>query len=94
MNARDLGADFAFAWPRARIGIMASSQAVGITQKAEIAAADDPAARQRELADQYASEHQSAMAAARDGFIDEVIAPSETRDRLCSALLTFIGKRM
>jgi acetyl-CoA carboxylase carboxyltransferase component len=94
MNARDLGADFAFAWPRARIGIMAPAQAVGFTHKAEIAAAEDPAALQTELADRYAAEHQSALAAAKDGFIDEVIPPSETRDRLCSALLTFIGKRM
>ncbi|HEX8646196.1 MAG TPA: carboxyl transferase domain-containing protein [Thermoleophilaceae bacterium] len=93
MNARDLGADFAFAWPRARIGIMAATQAVGITHRADIAAAANPAERRQELADEYAAQHQSAYAAARDGFIDEVISPDETRERLCSALTTFVGKR-
>jgi acetyl-CoA carboxylase carboxyltransferase component len=93
MNAKDLGASYAFAWQRARIGIMAASHAVGIISRREIAAAPDPAAHQLELSTRYADEHQSARAAARDGFIDEVIAPQETRARLAGALRTFGSKR-
>ncbi|HEX8052978.1 MAG TPA: carboxyl transferase domain-containing protein, partial [Thermoleophilaceae bacterium] len=94
MNSKELGADFSFAWPRARIGIMAATQAVGITHRAEIAAAPDPVAHRRRLAERYAAEHQSAYAAARDGFVDEIITPHETRERLCAALSTFRGKRL
>ena len=48
MNARDLGADYVFAWPQATIGVMGAKQAVGIVQRRDIAAADDPdAARER-----------------------------------------------
>jgi acetyl-CoA carboxylase carboxyltransferase component len=93
MNAKDLGADFAFAWPRARIGIMAAQQAVAIINRREIAAAEDPAAYGLELAERYAAEHQNAHAAAEEGFIDEVILPGETRDRLCLALKTLALKR-
>jgi acetyl-CoA carboxylase carboxyltransferase component len=93
MNAKDLGADFAFAWPRARIGIMGASQAVGIIDRREIEAAPDPAARRFELSERYAAEHQNAQSAAAGGFIDEVIAPDETRARLASALRTLGGKR-
>jgi acetyl-CoA carboxylase carboxyltransferase component len=92
MNAKDLGADFAFAWPRARIGIMAAPHAVAIIERRDIAAAEDPVARARVLGDLYAAEHQNAEAAARDGFIDEVIAPDETRDRLSAALTMLEGK--
>jgi acetyl-CoA carboxylase carboxyltransferase component len=93
MNSKDLGADFAFAWPRARIGIMGAQQAVGLVHRAEIAAAPDPAGHTLELAERYAEEHQNAHAAAQDGFIDEVIAPHETRDRLARALRTLSGKQ-
>ena len=93
MNSKDLGADFAFAWPRARIGIMGALQAVSFMYRREIASAPDPVARRLELSEQYADEHQNAHATAAGGFVDEVIAPAETRQRLCSALKTLGGKR-
>jgi propionyl-CoA carboxylase beta chain len=71
---------------------MAAAQAVGIINRREIAAAPDPAAHHLLLTEQYATDHQSAHAAARDGFIDEIIGPDETRDRLSAALSTFEGK--
>ncbi|HEX8053637.1 MAG TPA: acyl-CoA carboxylase subunit beta [Thermoleophilaceae bacterium] len=86
MNSKELGADFSFAWPRATIGIMGARQAVGITHRREIAAADDPREELRVLAERYVTEHQSAQAAARDGVVDELLAPSETRERLIAAL--------
>ena len=42
MNARDLGADYTFAWPQAQIGVMGAKQAVGIVRRREIAASPDP----------------------------------------------------
>jgi len=93
MNSKELGADFAFAWPRATIGIMGAKQAVGITHRREIAAAEDPQATLERLAERYAAEHQGARAAARDGVIDELIAPSETRERLIAARDALRAKR-
>ncbi|MEA2467305.1 MAG: hypothetical protein QOJ57_1431 [Thermoleophilaceae bacterium] len=86
MNSQDLGADFAFAWPRAKIGIMGPAQAVGIIHRRQIADADDPAAELSRLADVYADEQQESWAAAREGVIDEILLPAETRRRLCAAL--------
>jgi methylmalonyl-CoA decarboxylase subunit alpha len=86
MNSRDLGADMAFAWPQAEIGVMGAGQAVGVIARREIAAAEDPEAARAALADDYAAEHLSAAIAAREGFIDEVIESHETRARLVWAL--------
>jgi len=86
MNSRDLGADYAFAWPQAEIGVMAAKQAVGIISRREIAASADPDATREGLAGEYAEQHLGADLAAREGFIDEVIAPRETRDRLAWAI--------
>ena len=93
MNSKDLGADFAFAWPQAEIGIMGAKQAVGIVNRRQLAAADDPAGERDRLAEDYGEEHLRASVAARDGFIDEVIEPADTRARLAWALRTLSGKR-
>jgi len=88
MNSKALGATMVFAWPTAQIGVMGAEQAVGITGRREIAAAEDPVARKAELAAEYAAEHLSADGAARIGVVDEVIEPASTRDRLAWALST------
>lgn len=86
MNSRALGATLVLAWPSAQIGVMGAEQAVGITGRRQIAAADDPAQKKAELAAQYAAEHLSADGAAALGIVDEVIEPAATRDRLVWAL--------
>jgi acetyl-CoA carboxylase carboxyltransferase component len=86
MNSKDLGADFAFAWPTAQLGVMGPAQAVGIIHRREIAGAPEPDATRDRLTREYAEEHLSARAAAERGFVDEVIAPSQTRERVGQAL--------
>ena len=86
MNSKDLGADFVFAWPGSEIGVMGARPAVGIIHRRELAGADDPEGSRRRLADDYAETHLRPQVAARDGFVDELIAPSDTRERLAWAL--------
>ena len=88
MNARDLGADYTFAWPQATLGVMGAKQAVGIVNRRELAAAEDPTALRDELAATYTEEHLSADTAAAEGFVDEVIEPRDTRRHLIEALTT------
>src|SRR5919199_515792 len=82
MNSRDLGADLTLAWPDAKIGVMGPSQAVEIMHRREIAAGADPA----ELADAYAAEHLPVAVAASRGYVDEIVEPYETRERIAFAL--------
>ena len=86
MNSKDLGADFVFAWPQAEIGVMGARPAVGIIHRRDLAAADDTEASRGRLADAYAETHLRPQVAARDGYVDELIAPAETRGRLSWAL--------
>jgi acetyl-CoA carboxylase carboxyltransferase component len=88
MNSKDLGADLVFAWPGAEIGVIGAHSAAGIINRRDWEAAGDPVARREELAAAYASEHLGAAAAARGGFVDEVIEPRQTRSRLVWALGT------
>ena len=86
MNARDLGADYAFAWPRAEIAVLGAPGAVRILERRRIAAADDPDAAKAELEQEYREQYCTPWPAARDGYIDEVIEPAATRARLALAL--------
>jgi methylmalonyl-CoA decarboxylase subunit alpha len=88
MNSRDLGADYAFAWPQATLGVMGAKQAVGIVNRRDIAAAEDPEMAREEFAARYTEEHLSAGTAAAEGYVDEVIAPLDSRRRLIEALNT------
>ena len=91
MNSRDLGADLVLAWPDAELGIMSARAAVGVVHRRQLSAAEDVEALRGQLADEYFSEHLRAETAAASGFVDEVVEPADTRDRLASALWTLAG---
>jgi acetyl-CoA carboxylase carboxyltransferase component len=82
MNSRDLGATLTLAWPGARIGVMGARQAVELVRRREIEAGADAAL----LAEAYEAEHLPVRVAAAAGFVDEVVAPSQTRDRIAHVL--------
>jgi acetyl-CoA carboxylase carboxyltransferase component len=84
MNSKTLGADYVFAWPQVELGVMGAEQAVGILDRREIAAAEDPAVHRRRLASVYAEEHLHVEGASADGFVDETIAPASTRGRIAA----------
>jgi acetyl-CoA carboxylase carboxyltransferase component len=82
MNSKDLGAHLYLAWSNAELGIMGPHAAVDIIHRRELAAATDLGSAREELAQGYRATHLTAEAAARNGYVDEVIAPNETRARL------------
>jgi acetyl-CoA carboxylase carboxyltransferase component len=90
MNSKDLGADMVFSWPGAQIGIMAARQAVGIVHHRALKEEGGPS--HDELAEAYAAEHLTAPAAAASGWVDEVIDPAVSRDRLAWALRSLGGR--
>jgi acetyl-CoA carboxylase carboxyltransferase component len=91
MNSKDLGADYVFAWPQAEIGVMGATPAVGVIHRRELAAAPNPEAERARLAGQYAQAQLRPQVAAATGYVDELIAPSETRARLTWALQSLGG---
>jgi acetyl-CoA carboxylase carboxyltransferase component len=86
MNSKGLGADASFSWPGAEIGVMSASAAVEIIHRRKLMEAPDDPELAGRLADTYAEQHLSARAALELGAIDEVIDPTETRERVADAL--------
>jgi acetyl-CoA carboxylase carboxyltransferase component len=93
MCSKDLGADMAFAWPTAEIAVMGAAGAANIIHRKEIQSADDPVAKRQEKIAEYEELFSNPYQAAARGYIDAVIAPSETRPRLIDALEAMCNKR-
>jgi propionyl-CoA carboxylase beta chain len=85
MNSKHIGADLNFAWPTAEIAVMGAKGAAEIIFKKEIAEAADPVAKLNEKVEEYTKKFANPYRAAHRGYIDEVIYPDETREKLIRA---------
>ncbi len=92
MCSRHLGADFVFAWPCAEIAVMGPEGAANIIFRKEITAAADPERMRQEKIKEYQDKFANPYIAARDGHIDAVIQPHETRDYLLHAIQVSASK--
>jgi acetyl-CoA carboxylase carboxyltransferase component len=91
MNGRAYEPDLIVAWPTAEISVMGAEGAVEIVFRKQVEEADDPAARKAELIAAYKGVI-DVYIAARNGMIDDVIDPRETRPTICRALEMAEGK--
>ena len=85
MNSKHIGADMNYAWPSAEIAVMGAKGAAEIIFKAEITSAKDQAAKLKEKETEYNEMFANPYRAAERGFIDEVIKPEDTREKLIRA---------
>ncbi|MBS5283005.1 MAG: carboxyl transferase [Clostridiales bacterium] len=85
MGSKSLGTDIVYAWPEAMIGMMEPSEAVKIMYAKEIEAAEDAVSLINEKAAEYGALQSSAVAAAKRGYVDDIIKAEETRQRVIAA---------
>ena len=85
MNSKHIGADMNFAWPTAEIAVMGAKGAAEIIFKKEIAEAQNPEAKWKEKEAEYAELFANPYSAAQRGYVDEVIRPSVTRQKVINA---------
>ncbi len=93
MCSKHVRADYNVAWPTAEIAVMGPEGAVNILYRKELAAAKDPAAARAEFVRRYREELANPYVAAEKGYVDDVIEPRETRERLVAALEACATKR-
>ena len=93
MSSKHIRGDLNLAWPTAEIAVMGPKGAVEILHRKEIARADDPEARTKELEAEFREKFAHPYRAAARGYLDDVIDPRETRARLISGLDMLAEKR-
>lgn len=82
MNSKHIGADLNFAWPTAEIAVMGAKGAAEIIFKREIQVAENPNELWQEKEKEYTDTFANPYHATARGYIDEVIRPEQTRERL------------
>jgi len=85
MNSKHIGADMNYAWPSAEIAVMGAKGAAEIIFKTEISASADPVAKLAEKEAEYVKHFANPYRAAERGYVDEVIKPEDTREKLIRA---------
>ncbi len=85
MSSKHIRGDINLAWPTAELAVMGAKGAVEIIFKKEIDTAENPAVREQELIDEYNEKFANPYIAASYGYIDDVIEPKFTRQRLIEA---------
>ena len=85
MASKAIGTDMVYAWPSAKIGTMDPEMAVKIMYAKEIEAAEDKLAAIASYKKEYTELQSSALAAAKRGYIDDIIEPDATRKRVIAA---------
>ncbi|MCB1021398.1 MAG: acyl-CoA carboxylase subunit beta [Bryobacterales bacterium] len=86
MGSKHVRTDVNFAWPSAEIAVMGPEQAVNIVYRREMLKAEDPAAVREQKTEEFRQRFANPYTAAERGWVDEVISPSQTRQKVIRAL--------
>jgi propionyl-CoA carboxylase beta chain len=90
MASKHLRGDVNLAWPSAEIAVMGAKGAVEIIFRRDIGDAQKIQAR----TDEYQEKFANPFVAASRGYIDDVVMPSETRERICRSFAMLRDKKL
>ncbi|RVT88085.1 acyl-CoA carboxylase subunit beta [Inhella crocodyli] len=90
MASKHLRGDVNFAWPNAEIAVMGAKGAVEIIFREDKGDPEKLAAKEAE----YKARFANPFVAAERGYIDDVIQPHETRQRICRSLKMLKDKKL
>jgi propionyl-CoA carboxylase beta chain len=93
MSSKHIRGDTNFAYPTAEIAVMGPEGAVNILYRRELEGARDPAKFKDERTREYRQKFANPYVATERGYIDEVIEPKDTRQKLIQALDVLHTKR-
>ncbi len=94
MSSKALRGDVCYAYPGAEIAVMGPRGAVNVIFRHELQEAEDPQVQQDKLVQAYREEFAHPYVAANRGYLDDVIAPRNTRPRVIQALEMLQNKRV
>lgn len=93
MSSKGLKGDINYSWPTGELAVMGAGGAVNIIHRNQLKDADDPDQLRADLVQEYEDRLINPYVAAERGLIDDVIDPSETRQKVIRALAMLDNKR-
>ena len=83
MCSKELGADMVYAWPNAEIAVMSADAAIDVLYK------DASWESKEKYREEYKKQFMTPFEAAHNGYVDEVIEPSDTRKKIINILALY-----
>ncbi len=93
MSSKYLGTDVTYAWPSAEIAVMGAEGAVNILFRRKIESSENPEQERKALVDDYRERFNNPYFAAREGYVDDIIEPRETRPKIIASLAALRDKQ-
>lgn len=90
--SKDMGYDYVMAWPSAEIAVMGAEQAVNILYKRDKENKKWDKVKKKKI-EEFSDKFLNPYMAAKEGRIDKIVDPKETRVNLINALEMLIAKR-
>ena len=92
MSSKHIRGDYNVAWPSAELAVMGAEGAVQIIHRRRLLNSRDPEGERGRLIQDFEEKFANPYKAAALGYLDDVIEPSATRERLCKALAMLLDK--
>ncbi len=93
MSSKHLRGDINYAWPTAEIAVMGAKGAVGVLYGRQAKSEIDPKTFLADKEQEYQNTVANPYVAAERGYIDDIIEPARTRERIVKALGLLQNKR-
>lgn len=95
MSSKHLRSDFVYAWPSAEIAVMGADGAADILYGKQMKnmAPEERAAFRQEKIDEYNEKFMNPGIASMHGYVDEIIRPEATRERIYGDIMMLSDKR-
>ena len=93
MGSSSLRADAIFAWPNAEVAVMGPEGAVNIIYHSEISKSENPQEMREKLEAEYRAKFANPYISCARGYVDDVIDPRQTRNKIITSLKAFSNKR-
>ncbi len=89
-----LQTDLLFLWPSAELGVLGAEQSVELYYADEISKSDNPKEARQKMVEEYREKYANPFAEISENpYVDDIIAPTETRERLFSSLQLLKSKK-
>lgn len=93
MGCKQLNSDYNISWPSGEITVMESKDAVNIIHSEELSNSENHHEIYKKLLNNYKEKFDDPYAAAKKGWIDDVVEPEMTRRNLIKALRPLLSKK-
>ena len=93
LASKEVAFDISYAWPTAKISVTEPEALIKTLHKEEIIQSEHPKLKEQEVISKYIDEVTSPYRAAEKGIIDDIIMPSETKQRIFASIDMLYSKR-